>query len=890
MLFKPKSERRRAALVDSALALAGETANLTNVQLRLEWTKLKNAVAQASAKKRDKALLSALPRALALAREAAKRALGLSAFPVQLAGATVLADGQVAEMRTGEGKTLVAAIGAALGTLRHAHVHVVTANEYLAARDAAAMAPFFAQLGVTSSVTLNGHSPGQKKASYASEVLYAVNSELGFDYLRDNMVMRLEDAVQPPLHETLAVIDEADAILIDEARTPLIITQQSDESVSVAVQAARFVEELVEGEDFEVDRKQRQAHFTEVGYERAEKWLQAEGYIESPAALYASVGLQLLHRLHAALRARTLYKRDEHYLVTEGKVVIVDEGTGRPMPERRWSEGLHQAVEAREGLKVQSENETLASVTYQHFFSLYGARAGLTGTAWGEREELETVYGLLVVRVPTNRPVIRKDLPDRIYRTKAEKYRAIVEDVKTRAAKGQPVLLGTPSVEVSETLSALLSEQGVRHHLLNARRPEQEATIIAEAGRLGAVTVATNMAGRGTDILLGGSLERALSLVSAELPQEERAAAELVVREAWAKERQQVLDTGGLYVLGAERNESRRIDDQLRGRSGRQGDPGESRFYLSLEDELLRVFGAGFTRLASGGLAEGEALEHGLLTRAVAKAQKKRESLGYDQRKNLLKFDVTPAAQRDAYYGWRRSLLEDDGNEIAAGWLLGAFDDVAEAHLLADIMPEMVATAPLVADFADIGWELSESEVRKELDAAESVSAYRAHLLSRYEAFIVQRLAVVLSAGQSLTEALLTVADSLWRKQEDLLADLRDGIHLQAYAQQDPSRAYVRISTELFESMLVGMRHEFCRVVAALEAASRLAAGGDSEDTAETVGHLQEIEFDGEAVRPVAPSSGPTLRISRNAACPCGSGKRYKHCHGALRTALNDVE
>lgn len=892
MIFKSRAEKKRTKVVAAALTLAEDQKALSPLKLKLAWSTLKNEIdAAGSSKRRRSAFYERMPRALALAREAGRRALGLEAYPVQLAGATVLADGQLAEMRTGEGKTLVAAMGAALGTLLHKHVHVVTANEYLAARDAHQMGGLFSHLGLSCDVVLNAQTPAQKKTAYACDVTYGVNSELGFDYLRDNMVLRAEDQVQPHLSETLAIIDEADAILIDEARTPLIITRQSNEDLHKLPLIAAFVEALVDGDDFEVELKHRRAHFTEAGYDKVERWLIEQGWVEHAGALYQSNGLRLVHRVEAALKARSLYRKDEHYLLTpDHKVAIVDEGTGRVMADRRWSDGLHQAVEAREGVTIQPENETLASITYQHFFRLYGGRAGLTGTAWTEREEFELVYGLLVTPIPTNRPVVRVDRADLIYRTKAEKYAAIVQEVKARCTKGQPVLLGTPSVEVSEHISRLLGAAGVKHELLNARHHAREAEIISQAGRFGAVTVATNMAGRGTDIILGGNIEHALAQAS---PGEAEA-----LKAAWAAERDKVLAAGGLFVLGAERHESRRIDNQLRGRSGRQGDAGESRFYLSLEDELLRVFGSGFGRMAANGMAKGEALEHKMLSRAVQKAQEKRENVGYNQRKDLMKFDSVPAAQQDAVYGWRNELLTADPGETVSGWLESALASVLDEVLPDDAMVEFIDAETVTAGLHRLHWPVQVSWVKGLLGQLDTEDV-RKELEAGFRAFMASRIASILDARRGYLEndaelsdqevyaevlrgPLLSVVDGLWRTQMRLLDEVREGIHLQSYAQQDPGRAYARVSSDLFKAMLSEMWFELCAVLAALESSGRLAGafGAGEEVAAEQALPREAIAFDGKRATPLKPLANGNL--TRNARCPCGSGKRYKHCHGSL--------
>ncbi|MGA0705757.1 MAG: preprotein translocase subunit SecA, partial [Steroidobacteraceae bacterium] len=600
-----------------------------------------------------------LPEAFAVVREAATRALGMTHFDVQLIGGTTLHQGKIAEMRTGEGKTLMATLPVYLNALSGKGVHVVTVNEYLAQRDAEWMAPVYRFLGLSVGVIRSGQTPAEKREAYACDITYGTNNEFGFDYLRDNLAFRLEDRVQRGLH--YAIVDEVDSILIDEARTPLIISGPAEESTELylkvnelAPRFSRQAEEEGEG-DFFVDEKSRQIHLSETGFEKAETLLQEAGLLAEGDSLYDAGGIRLMHHLNAALRAHHLYNRDVEYIVRNGEVIIVDEFTGRTMPGRRWSDGLHQAVEAKERVKVREENQTIASITFQNFFRLYGKLAGMTGTADTEAFEFQQIYGLEVVVIPTHRPMVRKDLPDLVYLTQHDKFQAILDDIRDCMERKQPVLVGTTSIETSELLSKELDKQGIVHQVLNAKQHEREAQVIAQAGRPGTVTIATNMAGRGTDIVLGGNVEKQVEHVRAEEGLDEAARETRIqtLREEWAQLHQTVVEAGGLHIIGTERHESRRIDNQLRGRSGRQGDPGSSRFYLSLEDTLMRIFGdpeRTKSLLKTVGMREGEVIESRMLTRQIERAQRKVESHNFDARKNLLEYDDVANDQRKVIY------------------------------------------------------------------------------------------------------------------------------------------------------------------------------------------------------------------------------------------------
>lgn len=860
MLFRSPA-RKRQSLIDSAIALAGTFKPLTDIQLKLAWSKLQMRIASAGrASRRRDQLKKELPEALALVREAGRRALGLEAYPVQLEGALVLMDRQIAEMRTGEGKTLVAAMGGALASLMFKHVHLVTVNEYLAQRDCSLMKPLFEALGLQCDVVLTEQSPAEKRAAYQANVTYAVNSELGFDYLRNYMVAAEEDKTQPALSDCLAIVDEADAILIDDARTPLIITQAAEVPVEHLPKLTRLANALVADEDFQVDEKDHHATLTEKGYAKVEHWLHEQGWLAAHAHLYDSQGVEYLYRLDAALKARTLYKRNVHYLVREdGEVAIIDESTGRILQGRRWSEGLHQAIEAKEGVKIQPESEIQATITYQHFFRLYGGLAGLTGTAATEKEELEEMYGLLVTTINTHRPVVRKDHADRIYKTKREKYAAIIAEIRQRQAKGQPVLLGTPSVAVSEELSVLMQQAGIQHSLLNARQNQAEADVIAQAGLPGAVTVATNMAGRGTDIILGGNFEATLHELA-----EAGATAETEAVRAQAKaNREKVLAAGGLFVIGAERHESRRVDNQLRGRAGRQGDPGESRFFLSLEDDLLRVFGKGLGNFAVAQMGEGEALESAMLTRAVARAQQARENMGFEQRKQLAKFDGVLADQRLAVYKLRDQMLQEDNRELLLGWSQSQFDAAVASAFPDEVLLDMVTPEAVVAAFdTELAWQLDAGQVKAWLEGAETPK----EVVEKLRAEWVAQMEIMLDKAEAATSGRLhlvglTALDKLWRAQLTQLAQLKDGIALRSYAQKDPQREYYEEAGRLFEMMAQGLHREALLLLANLQLSPAPAA--------------QAPQYQNRAPVPQG--------YRRNRACDCGSGLRFKRCCGNLR-------
>ena len=844
-----------------------------------------------------------LPEAFAAVREAAVRTLGMRHFDVQLIGGQALHFGKIAEMRTGEGKTLVATLAAYLNALPGKGVHVVTVNEYLAQRDADWMAPVYQFLGLTVGVIKSGQTTEEKRAAYAADITYGTNNEFGFDYLRDNLAFRLEDRVQREL--VYAIVDEVDSILIDEARTPLIISGPAEESTELYLKINQLAprlkrQESEEGEgDYWADEKTRQVHLSDAGHERAEELFAEAGLLKPGESLYDAANIRLMHHLNAALRAHALYHRDVEYIVRNGEVVIVDEFTGRTMPGRRWSDGLHQAIEAKEGVRVREENQTVASITFQNYFRMYQKLAGMTGTADTEAFEFQSIYGLEVVVIPTHRPMARIDHPDFVYLTKADKFEAIVEDIRDCVARGQPTLVGTTSIETSEELSELLKKHKIPHEVLNAKQHEREAMIVAQAGRPGAVTIATNMAGRGTDIVLGGNLQAELQAVD---PNDE--AARQKIREEWQKRHDAVIAAGGLHIIGTERHESRRIDNQLRGRSGRQGDPGSSRFYISLDDNLMRIFGDPERTkrwLQTAGMKEGEVIESRMLSKQIERAQRKVEAHNFDARKNLLEYDDVANDQRKVIYAQRTELMaaEDVADAVA-----GIRNEVLNTIIDRFIPPESVEelwdidglTQTLERDFAarlDIkGWlaadpNLSEAPLRKRI-VEEIDKAYEAKV-EQYGAPVVRHIEKVIMLQQ---------LDTHWREHLAAMDYLRQGIHLRSYAQKNPKQEYKREAFELFTAMLDRVKYDTVsmlsrmqlRTQAEIEAEEearqrRLARAMQFQHAAPeqvTGGAAPEPEQAPRAPAPVAQFVRDTRKVGRNEPCPCGSGKKFKHCHGAL--------
>ena len=848
------------------------------------------------------ALRELLPEAFAVVREAARRVLGMRHFDVQLIGGMVLHDGKIAEMRTGEGKTLMATLPAYLNTLAGHGVHIVTVNDYLASRDAEWMGKVYRFLGLTVGVVLSQMPHDAKHQNYAADIVYGTNNEFGFDYLRDNMAMSVPDRFQRGLN--FAIVDEVDSILIDEARTPLIISGQAEDKTELYYRmnevAPLLKRQAKEGEpgDFLVDEKAHSVLLSEDGHEHAEEFLTRAGLLPAGRSLYEPAFVNLMHHLNAALRAQHLFFRDRHYVVQAGEIIIVDEFTGRLMPGRRWSDGLHQAIEAKENVSIQSENQTLASITFQNFFRMYRKLSGMTGTADTEAYEFQEIYGLETVVVPTHNPMVRIDRLDQVYRTSEEKNQAIILDIQDCYERSQPVLVGTTSIEASEYLSGLLTKAKLPHQVLNAKQHEREAGIIAEAGRPKMITIATNMAGRGTDIVLGGNADKQIDLIHAEeLPdqaEKDRRAAE--VREQWQRLHDEVVAAGGLHIVGTERHESRRIDNQLRGRSGRQGDPGSSRFYLSLEDPLLRIFAgervnAIMTRLK---MPEGEAIEHPLVTRSIESAQRKVEAHNFDIRKQLLEYDNVANDQRQHIYDLRNHILQ--GEEVAeriAALRDGVVTDFFRAHVPPESVEEQWDIPGLEAILAQelllhvpvSQWLASEPSLDEEALLARTLEAATA----AYDAKIAEAPADALSQYQRYV--LLTTLDSHWREHLAALDHLRQGIHLRGYAQKNPKQEYKREAFEMFGAMLESVKLEVIRTLMSVQIRSKEEVEEVEKEHTPAVENVQyqHASYDealGGAEEAQTPRQQPVQRlmgkIGRNDACPCGSGKKYKHCHGRL--------
>jgi len=840
-----------------------------------------------------------LPEAFAVCREASVRVFGMRHFDVQLIGGMVLHMGKIAEMRTGEGKTLTATLAVYLNALEGKGVHVVTVNDYLARRDAAQMGKLYGWLGLSTGVVYPGMPHSDKHAAYGCDITYGTNNEFGFDYLRDNMALAKEDRYQRGLH--YAIVDEVDSILIDEARTPLIISGPADESPELYLRVNAIVPRLSrqqqeDGEgDYWVDEKGKQVHLSEAGQEHAEALLRESGILGQDESLYAPQNIHVVHHLNAALRAHSLYQRDVDYIVRDDEVVIVDEFTGRTLPGRRWSDGLHQAVEAKEGVAVQRENQTLASITFQNLFRMYKKLAGMTGTADTEAFEFQNIYALEVVVIPTHRPMIRKDHSDLVFLNRAGKYRAVVAEIKDCAARGQPVLVGTTSIEVSELLSNELRAAGIPHEVLNAKQHEREAQIIANAGAPGAVTIATNMAGRGTDIVLGGSLESQLAALEAQ--GEVDAATRERLKAEWQVRHDAVKAAGGLHIVGTERHESRRIDNQLRGRSGRQGDPGSSRFYLSLEDNLMRIFAADWVQkvMARMGLKEDDIIESPLVTKQIANAQRKVEAHNFDIRKNLLDYDDVNNDQRKVIYGQRDELLDADSIQDNV--------DGIRADVVADIVARFVPP-----NSVDEQWDLPGLEAELASEFGVQVPLVRMHqeqeelddqqILARaqqeVDALFAEKEAQVGAETMRMLEkhVMLNVLDQNWKEHLGRMDYLRQGIHLRGYAQKQPKQEYKKEAFELFTELLEKVKREvvtlLARVrirdeaeIARIEAAERAQA-----EQAARLMQFQHASSGGlgadEEAAAHAGQGDAARRIGRNDPCPCGSGKKYKHCHGAL--------
>ena len=839
-----------------------------------------------------------LPEVFALVRETSHRRLNMRHFDVQLVGGMALHEGKIAEMKTGEGKTLAATLPVVLNALTGRGVHVVTVNDYLARRDARWMGEIYATLGLTVGVIVHGLNDDERQEAYAADVTYGTNNEFGFDYLRDNMVYNVGDRMQRAL--SFAIVDEVDSILIDEARTPLIISGQTDDHTDMYVQMGQVVamltraaEEKAAG-DYWVDEKARQVHFSEEGHEHAEQILVNMGLLPDGRSLYEASNIVLMHYLNAALRAHTLFHRDQHYMVQNGEIVIVDEITGRPMTGRRWSDGLHQAVEAKEGVPIQSENQTLASITFQNFFRLYAKLAGMTGTADTEAYEFHQIYGLETVVIPTHRPMIRADFNDVVFKTAAEKHKAIISDVKECHGRGQPVLLGTTSIEASELVSGLLSKEKLPHQVLNAKQHAREAEIVAQAGSPGVITIATNMAGRGTDIVLGGNISKQIEAVKADenLSAYEKEKRLGDMRAEWQALHDQVIAAGGLRIIASERHESRRIDNQLRGRSGRQGDPGSSRFYLSLDDPLMRIFAGERLRgiMEKLKFPEGEAIEHPLVNRTLESAQRKVEGRNFDIRKQLLEYDDVANDQRKVIYAQRNELLEsEDISEIVTAMRHDVLAELFRQFIPEDSVEEQWEIPALERALA--GDFLLEVPVGQWLTVDKNLSDHE--ILTRIIALSDEIYAAKVEAvgaevfRQFERNIMLQSLDTHWREHLSALDHLRQGIHLRGYAQKNPKQEYKREAFNLFESLLDIVRREVIRILVMVQIRSQEDAMQAAQpENVENVQyhHANYDEALSDSDRRDAPQQPfhAAPRPGRNDPCPCGSGRKYKHCHGRL--------
>ena len=896
--------------VEKINALEAEMQALDDAALQAKTAEFKQRIADGAD------LDSLLPEAFAVCREASKRVLGMRHFDVQLIGGMVLHYGKIAEMRTGEGKTLVATLPVYLNALSGNGVHVVTVNDYLAQRDAATMEPLYNFLGLQVGVIISDLEPFHRQNAYAADITYGTNNEFGFDYLRDNMVADQYDKVQRELN--FAVVDEVDSILIDEARTPLIISGQADDNVQLyqimnQVPPQLFRQESEEGEgDYWVDEKNHNVILSEAGHEHAEEILTKMGLLQEGDSLYSVSNISLMHHLMASLRAHTLFHKDQHYVIQDGEIVIVDEFTGRLMSGRRWSDGLHQAVEAKEGVEIKRENQTLASITFQNYFRLYKKLSGMTGTADTEAFEFQSIYNLETVIIPTNRPIQRKDFNDQIFRSAEEKYEAVVKDIAECYKRGQPVLVGTTSIENSELVSHLLNQQGIPHNVLNAKEHQREALIVAQAGKVGAITVATNMAGRGTDIVLGGNVKHQADAIRADenLSEEEKAARIAELENGWQEEHDKVMEAGGLHIIGTERHESRRIDNQLRGRAGRQGDPGSSRFYLSFEDPLLRLFALDRAAAILNRLApeRGVAIEAGMLTRQIEGAQRKVEGRNFDMRKQVLEYDDVANDQRKVIYFQRNDILSNPNiSNLAKEFRRETIYSLVDNYMPADSMEEQwdlpALEAQLASDFrlnVDIqGW-LKEDNTLDNQDIKE-------RLLAQVEQEYAEKTELVGDINMQGFErnVMLQVIDTQWREHLSAMDYLRQGIHLRGYAQKNPKQEYKREAFEMFQNLWSNIKHQIASLLISVQIQMNENVVEESEpgnlDNLNThafqadAPNMEEIlsqsqsELVSEAFDPnndenYTPEAltARGLIVHRNDPCPCGSGLRYKQCHGKL--------
>ena len=898
-----KQYRKSVAKIN---ALESEMQALSDEALQAKTAEFKQRLAD------GQTLDDILVEAFAVCREASRRVLGMRHFDVQLIGGMVLHDGKIAEMRTGEGKTLVATLAVYLNALSGKGVHVVTVNDYLAARDAGIMEPLYNFLGLTVGVIIADMQPFDRQNAYGADITYGTNNEFGFDYLRDNMVTDQYDKVQRELN--FAVVDEVDSILIDEARTPLIISGQADDNVQLyqimdAIPAQLVRQETEEGEgDYWVDEKAHQVILSEAGHEHAEQILTQMGLLQENDSLYSAANIALMHHLMAALRAHSLFHKDQHYVIQDGEIVIVDEFTGRLMSGRRWSEGLHQAVEAKEGVEIKRENQTLASITFQNYFRLYTKLSGMTGTADTEAFEFQSIYNLETVIIPTNRPVQRKDFNDQIFRSAEEKFEAVVKDIQECHKRGQPVLVGTTSIENSELVSKLLHQAGLPHNVLNAKEHEREALIVAQAGKVGAITVATNMAGRGTDIVLGGSLKHQIDAIRADetLSDEEKQAQISALENGWQAEHDRVVAAGGLHIVGTERHESRRIDNQLRGRAGRQGDPGSSRFYLSFEDPLLRLFALDRAAAILNRLApeRGVAIEHGLLTRQIEGAQRKVEGRNFDMRKQVLEYDDVANDQRKVIYHQRNEILNNqDVSDLTKGIREEVISDLVDLHIPPDSMEEQW-DIPALEHQLEAEFRLS-ADIRSWLEADNTLDGQdiKERLIDRIETEYAEKTELVGKKPMADFErnVMLQVIDTQWREHLAAMDYLRQGIHLRSYAQKNPKQEYKREAFAMFENLWRGIKQNIASLLASVQIERNTvpeemeertptdihATHSGAPDMEELLGESQ-TDLVTEAFDPTGNDfSLDTLAeegriVHRNELCPCGSGLKYKQCHGKL--------
>ncbi|MBN9367212.1 MAG: preprotein translocase subunit SecA [Comamonadaceae bacterium] len=898
-----KQYRKTVARIN---AMEPEYEKLSDEQLRAKTQEFKDRVAK------GESLDALLPEAFSVVREGSKRVMKMRHFDVQLIGGMALHHGKIAEMRTGEGKTLTATLPVYLNALSGQGVHVVTVNDYLAGRDAQWMGRLYNFLGLTVGINLPQMPREEKQAAYGADITYGTNNEYGFDYLRDNMVYEVRDRVQRGLN--YAIVDEVDSILIDEARTPLIISGQAEDHTAMYLAINKVVPLLTrqEGEadprtgegvtkpgDFTLDEKSHQVFLTEQGHENAERILAQAGLIAEGASLYDPANITLVHHLYAGLRAHHLYHRDQHYVVQNGEIVIVDEFTGRLMAGRRWSEGLHQAVEAKEGVNIQAENQTLASITFQNYFRLYAKLGGMTGTADTEAYEFQEIYGLETVIIPPNRPSKRQDQLDRVYKTTREKYEAAIADIRECHERGQPVLVGTTSIENSEIIDELLNKAGLPHQVLNAKQHAREADIVAQAGRPGMITIATNMAGRGTDIVLGGNVEKAVAAIEADasLSEADRAKRIEELRAQWKLDNEKVMALGGLRIIATERHESRRIDNQLRGRSGRQGDPGSSRFYLGLDDQLMRIFAGDRVRAIMDRLKmpDGEAIEAGIVTRSIESAQRKVEARNFDIRKQLLEYDDVANDQRKVIYQQRNEILDaSDLSDMIAAMRDDCLADVVRQYVPADSVEEQWDLPGLEKALAG-EWQL-ELALQQEVAGSESITddEILEKVLQAAKALFDAKLELVGRENfmQFERAVLLQSFDSNWRDHLSALDYLRQGIHLRGYAQKQPKQEYKREAFELFRQLLDQVKNEVTRILLTVQVQSpaqidqateafesRAEAITNVTYTAPTESGEVESTVDPSTVASVVPAG---VRVGRNDPCPCGSGKKYKQCHGKL--------